>query len=187
MSNPFEPILSDMRSRLSQQLASLPAKAGAVIVQHSNEAFLQQGWTDDSLDPWDARKSKATKDEGRAILIKTGRLRRSIRIISITPYSVTVGTDVPYARIHNEGGPMHHGSRDAILNFDETPAHGLWKFGKARTVTQQRGIKAIRRVTYKAHTTTMPQRKFLGNSRRQTEKIKEVVEISIMKALKITK
>ena len=36
----------------------------------------------------------------------SGRLKKSIRRIRVTQNSVTIGTDVPYAQIHNEGGTI---------------------------------------------------------------------------------
>jgi phage gpG-like protein len=43
------------------------------------------------------------KDDGRRLLVKTGRLRSSIRVMKRTRNSITVGTDVPYAEFHNKG------------------------------------------------------------------------------------
>jgi phage gpG-like protein len=193
MPNPFEPILNDMRSNLSRRLEALPAKAGALIVFNSNQAFINQGWTDETFEPWAPRQveekggkkgNEGAAITGRAILVKSGRLRRSIRIISSTLNSVTVGTDVPYAQAHNEGGEIHHPERGGILNFDSMPQGQLWRFGKVGTISQQRKIVGIRRVTYKAHTTKMKKRKFLGDSHKLRHDIQELVNIEIMKALK---
>jgi phage gpG-like protein len=41
----------------------------------------------------------------RALLVQSGRLRRSPRITATTATSVTVGTDVPYAEPLQEGTP----------------------------------------------------------------------------------
>lgn len=188
MPNPFDLRFKDMDDKLRRTLLQLPAIAGAIVVKHSDQAFRDQGWTDHTLQEWTPRASEDAKDRAklRHILIKTGRLRRSVRVIQATLQGVIVGTDVPYARIHNEGGQIHHPQRDGILNFSHTPANGLWRFGKVQTINQQRGIKAIRRVTYKAHTTTMPMRKFLGNSHQQTEEIKFTFTKHILKAFKIS-
>lgn len=42
-------------------------------------------------------------DKGRALLVRSGRLRRSIQIMSSGPGYVVIGTDVPYASFHNDG------------------------------------------------------------------------------------
>jgi phage gpG-like protein len=49
--------------------------------------------------PW--APNKVT--DGRQQLVKTGRLRQSIRVLKRTNNSITVGSSVPYAKYHNEG------------------------------------------------------------------------------------
>ena len=50
--------------------------------------------------PWPSRKSG---DSGRALLVKSGGLRRLIRLARITPRSAAIGTIVEYGRYHNTG------------------------------------------------------------------------------------
>jgi phage gpG-like protein len=192
MPNPFQARFTSIEHKLQQTLAALPAKAGAVVVHHSLESFHDQGWTDSSLEPWSPRLSKNGKNTGRAILVQSGRLRRSIRVLTATADSVTVGTDVPYAQIHNEGGTISHPARDTILNFTEHKGidyeiHGKksMRLAKVQTINQQRGIKAIRRATIKEHTTTMKKRQFIGNSKQQTEEITFMLQKEINKAFSI--
>ncbi|TGE23629.1 hypothetical protein E5K02_20245 [Hymenobacter metallicola] len=42
-------------------------------------------------------------DRGRALLVDSGKLRRSIRMEAVDKESVTVATDSEYAQAHNEG------------------------------------------------------------------------------------
>ncbi len=140
-------ILEGMKA-LSQELKQLhrdaPRYVGDMAVNHFNDNFQQQGFVDDSLQPWPPRKSE--KDQDRAILFKTGRLRRSIRITRRSTEEVVIGTDVPYAKIHNEGGPVN------------VKAH----LRKSRKGNQF----AVRAYMYKAQ-----QRKFIGESKQLTRKI----------------
>ncbi len=53
---------------------------------------------------WQRRKSPV-RNNGRAILTDTGRLRSSIHS-RITENSVIFYTDLPYAAIHNDGGEI---------------------------------------------------------------------------------
>lgn len=53
---------------------------------------------------WQRRKSPV-RNNGRAILTDTGRLRSSIHS-RITSNSVIFYTDLPYAAIHNDGGEI---------------------------------------------------------------------------------
>lgn len=71
---------------------------------HFVGSFRLQGFQDVNVDKWKPRK-KQDKRAGRAILVKSGDLRRSIRRESLNKarLSVTIATDLPYARIHNEG------------------------------------------------------------------------------------
>jgi phage gpG-like protein len=68
---------------------------------HYRASFQNQGFTDRSLKPWKARKNN--KDSGRAILLKTGELRDSIKAIP-SPKLVRVVSDKAYAKVHNQGG-----------------------------------------------------------------------------------
>lgn len=43
------------------------------------------------------------EQDGRQQLVKTGRMRESISILSRTSDSIKVGSNVPYAKYHNEG------------------------------------------------------------------------------------
>lgn len=47
--------------------------------------------------------------KNRAILVQTGRLRRSINSRRTGQFQVTISTDVPYAKVHNEGGRSGRG------------------------------------------------------------------------------
>lgn len=49
--------------------------------------------------PWAPNKVQ----DGRQQLVKTGRMRQSIKVLSKTHDSRTVGSDVPYAEYHNAG------------------------------------------------------------------------------------
>lgn len=66
------------------------------------ENFNAQGFVDDNVSRWEPRKSKKD-DAGRKILVKTGRGRESIKILSRSGMTREVGTEVPYMKYHNEG------------------------------------------------------------------------------------
>jgi len=88
---------------------NLPAQVGNIAKRHFVESFRNQGFTDASLDPWAVRKtsdksdrSKRNADKPRAILVKTGHLRGSIRVRVSTFDLIEIGAyGVPYARFHN--------------------------------------------------------------------------------------
>ena len=68
------------------------------------ENFRKQGFDDKSVERWQPRK-KADKRAGRAILVKTGDLRRSIirNPANRAALSVKISTDLVYAARHNDG------------------------------------------------------------------------------------
>lgn len=69
---------------------------------HFTKSFRDQGFTDEVLQEWKPRK-RTRGNEGRAILVKTGTLRRSLRKVSMGKYKVRITSNVPYANVHNEG------------------------------------------------------------------------------------
>ena len=99
---------------LRAYLKTVPRVLGQTVVQESAENFRRQGYENEAgaVVPWEPRQAADTvKRRGkrianprqRAILVKSGRLRRSVRIVATTATSVTVGTDVPYAEAQQEG------------------------------------------------------------------------------------
>ena len=162
-----------------QVIITLPGKMGTVIVNFSKERFRAQAWADNSYQPWKARRRNGKKTSSRGILIKSGRLRRSIRIVRTTSNSVTVGSDVPYAQAHNEGftgsvsvrGHKRHNMKRRQMEVK----------GKKRNVKMSVGEFYV-----KAHDRRMdlPQRQFMGESRMQRRLIENLILKEIQKVFK---
>lgn len=163
----------------------LPDIVGAEVVNFSKDRFTAQNWRGNTLVPWKQRAAGAKRNTGRAILIWSGRLRRSIRVTQKTSEMVAVGTDVPYARAHNQG----------FKGVVQVKAHDRNRYGKQQVGTGKFTSKGKERmktvqtikgsVQVKAHTKKMniPQRQYLGNSPWLTKKLTVVVTKHIMKAL----
>jgi phage gpG-like protein len=68
------------------------------------ESFRKQGFDDKTVQKWQPRKV-ADKREGRAILVKTGDLRRSIirNPANRAALTIKISTDLVYAARHNNG------------------------------------------------------------------------------------
>lgn len=169
-------------SKLEQTLADLPTIIGNEAVNYSLDAFNAQAWEGSS---WQARKSK--KDEGRAILVKSGTLRRSIRIISSSASSVTVGTDVIYARVHNDGLEISRAARSETFarpRYAKGPKSkmfgGMGAFRKMTTA--EKSSAPTKGQSYKAYNYKMPQRQFIGN----TPELRERIKAAVIKELKLT-
>lgn len=78
---------------------------GNEAVSHFKKSFRDGGFEDKTVEPWKPRKDKSKRSQGRAILVKSGDLKRSPHRESLnrTGLSVVISTDLPYAKRHNEG------------------------------------------------------------------------------------
>jgi phage gpG-like protein len=92
-------------------------------------------------------------------MIKKGTLRASIHVISANSEEIIIGSNLPYARVHNQGGTFN------IPGFIRKTKNGT--------------------TSVKAHTRTYPQRKFIGDSESLNRKITALYKKSISNALKI--
>lgn len=89
------------------------------------------------------------------ILQKSGRLAASIRS-AVNNNEATVGTNVRYARIHNEGGEIRHQARTQNLYFKQ------YKNGSVSTrFVKKRNSNFVQSATVGAYTVNMPARPFL--------------------------
>lgn len=90
--------------RLQKELHSAVNEMGVEAKKFFTTSFRNQGFTDVVLERWQQRKRQDRGNKSvRAILVKTGNLRKSIRVINKNYKSVTLGSDLPYAEVHNEG------------------------------------------------------------------------------------
>lgn len=97
-------IYNDLK-RFESELPRVVSEMGAIGQNHFVKSFRNQGFEDSSVVKWQPRKREDRSRGGfRAILVKTGALRRSIRKTRLGKYGVTLLSDLPYAKIHNEGG-----------------------------------------------------------------------------------
>jgi phage gpG-like protein len=96
-------ILKDLQA-FKPQLEKAVDAMGVLAANHFTTSFRNQGFTDESLQAWQPRKrTERSRMGNRAILVKSGRLRRSIRTKRFGLLAVKILTDVPYAQIHNDG------------------------------------------------------------------------------------
>ena len=150
-----------LQQRLQKALGELPLVVGNEAVNWVKQNFRRQGYPDRSLTPWKPRKANSRRNAGRGILIGTGRLSRSTRIISTARLQVNIGTDVPYAKAHNEGV-------DKVVTVK---SHSRKKTGNIRISSGRTGEFKTKKgivgsTIVKAHQRSMhlPKRQFIGNS-----------------------
>lgn len=99
-----------IQERLAGTLRTLPEIIGNEVVNFALNSFDQQAWSGESQQVWKKRKNPTkwgkADETDRALLVKTGKLKRSIRITRIQENRVFVGAggaDIPYAKVHNYG------------------------------------------------------------------------------------
>lgn len=133
-------------------------RAGVVAVNFSKERFVKKDWLDgSSRQQWQRRK----KPDKGSLLVRSGRLKRSIRKMSEGDYFVYIGTDAPYAKVHNEGGTINKVVN--VRSFTRT------RKGRTETVKTHR-----RKMNLK-----MPKRQFLGDSDALAKRIERFANVEI--------
>lgn len=161
-------------NRLSKLYQKFPELAAIEAVNFSKERFVRKNWVDKTVTAWKQRKPSPDwhSDEQKkaaargSLMVKSGRLKRSIRKIKVTRNSVTIGTDVPYAEPHNEG---------AIINQSvNVKAHSRTRKGREYKV---KAFKRKRKIT-------LPERRFLGESAILLRRVERLVQREITEILK---
>lgn len=89
----------DIQKSIESMLKQLPEDISVLLENETNQAFASESWEGTK---WSPRKDKLNN---RALLIGSGALKRSITF-EHTPNSVSVSTDLKYAKIQNEGGKI---------------------------------------------------------------------------------
>lgn len=169
---------------LRQQVATLPKIIGNELLNSTLDNFKKQGFLGDVFQPWRKRKSK--KQGGRAILVKTGRLRRAGRIVRADWDAVVYGNDTPYAKAHNEGSTARVTVKAHQRNKFSKTKVGSGKFTKSgsermKTVQSISGTGMV-----KQHTRQMrlPKRQFVGKGQYLMNRLQRVAVAHILKAYK---
>lgn len=167
-----------MCDNVNRAISGIPHKAAVLAVNFSKERFIKKNWLDKTGVDW-----KKTKKRKGSTLIKSGRLKRSIRKIHVGANYVIIGTDVPYARIHNDGGTIE-GTAQVRTHQRRAHTRKAYKRSKKR-------IKAgkVRACTVKSHTRkykrTFIQRQFIGQSQYLTNQLSDMINSEIIKAINI--
>ncbi len=145
--------------RLTRLYPRLPNLAATTAVNFSKQRFVNQNWIDARTEPWPKRKETALqrrRNRGRAVLVKSGRLKRSIRKIRTTATLAIVGTDVPYAPYHNQGSGKQ--------------STGTFNIATRRENTMRSG--------------TLPRRQFIGESQALARLIERQFTAELIRAIK---
>lgn len=122
MANKFN--MKGLEDKAKKNLSNALVVIASTAKNHFVQSFRDGGFTDNSFKAWKKRKDSTYKkgkvrdtsggtrsltQKGRAILVKTGHLRQSVKVKGINKGSlqIVIGSDLPYARVHNDG--LHSG------------------------------------------------------------------------------
>lgn len=151
-----------LQAKLQRAISRLPALLVNEAVNWSKNNFTRQGFPGKSFERWPARKAGSKRNAGRALLVNTARLKRSIRPISTGNLRASFGTDVPYARAHNYGfkGTVNvkQHKRAKFGTIRVSTGKSAQPFKNKRTITGTGTVKAHQRKM------NLPRRRFIGYS-----------------------
>ncbi len=155
------------------------------MIAFTKDRFKYENWIDRYPEPWQRRSRKKTwgkkkNDTGRALLVKSGRLRRSVRIISTTANSVTIGSDVPYARAHNDGFKKE--VLQEVSSYKRKITRGkMLKSGKRSTKTKETTGYTHVKFHIRAIKQNIPRRRFMGESKYLNMQISRMITAEVNK------
>lgn len=140
--------------------------------------------------PFKPRIYELKNRRGRSVLIQTGELRRSIEIKKIDADSVEIGSDLDYAKTHNEGGEIAVTPQMRKFFWAKYyEASKRIKTTKKGTVSQSKAnIQVSNDANFwrnmalnKSGKIKIPRRQFIGDSKRLRNIISKVVENELKK------
>ena len=166
---------------LSDTYKRLPNEIAAIAVNFSKERFREQSWLDKSKEKWKSRKHSRKSQHGnqarnQTLLVQTGRLKKSVRVISADESKIVIDSDVPYAKIHNEGGTIN---KTVSVKTHNVKQHTRTRKGRKENVREHAKNAHTRKMN-----TTIPSRRFLGVSYTLTKRIENLITARFMRALK---
>lgn len=93
--------------KLDQMIGKrLPDKVADTAQKVVDDSFMKEQYQDGKSAKWKGRKNdkESTKERGsrRALLVKSAALIKSVEV-ERRGSDIVIGTDVPYAQVHNEG------------------------------------------------------------------------------------
>lgn len=140
--------LQGVIDRLEQTKRDLPLVLANQAERFFQDSFKKEGWDNNGITKWQPRKRNRTlRDVTRNILVKSGRLRRSIMVQEANFNRIVIGSDVPYAKTHNDGDKstvyVRAGKRKGHTRKMNMPKRQF--IGNSHTLEQQQ-IKVITKV-----------------------------------------
>lgn len=139
---------------------------------------------------WPERKWP--RDGGRALLVKTGALKHSIRSRR-SGGGLTISSDRPYSTIHNEGGEIKVTGRmkryfwarylEATGRQSRRKDGSLRRTKKNRELSEEAGFWKAMALKKTGSVIRIPERRFMGPHRRVTELLEAIADMKLTELL----
>lgn len=152
---PAKAILVDLRQRTANTTPAM-----RIIGEIGRSSIVRNFEAGGRPTPWE--KSKRAIKEGGITLTKTRRLAKSI-VSKAAQTSVDIGTNVIYARIHNQGGVINSPARERVLHFSQVK-RGQMTHGRPGTgdlFAKRSKARYAMKVNGQAYVIIMPRREFM--------------------------
>jgi phage gpG-like protein len=144
------------------------------------------GKTDDSIGGWKRRKfprispsGKISKSTTANILVKSGRLRRSVKVVKRNWNSIVVASNLPYSEIHNEGGHITQ-----IVTAKQAAFFGHMGSALKKNGNTLLGNAYMRMGQANVLNIDIPKRQFIGRSKVLERKMRNTINREFLKILK---
>ena len=171
---------SDMEKGLQQVIRNILKDIKVELGDEFDRNFERQGFFSEK---WQRRKSPTRP--GGAILVDTGKLRRSIKSSS-TSDSIVFSSDLPYASIHNEGGEIRVTRKMKAYfwhkYYEATGSFGRKKNGESRKdkrtvqLSTEAGFWKLLALMKEGSSIKIPKRQFLGASPEVERAVRDIIE-----------
>lgn len=149
-------------AKLETLRANIPRIVGIEMVNHANENLRSESFEGQK---WPARKAGAVRDAGRRLLIDTGDGQRSIRVSRQDEDQVDL-TANEYMQAHNEGAK--------ITGKVSISSHSRTRKGRTEQVSSHS----------RTMNTQLPERRFIGVSKKLAARINNAIFKRIFAILK---
>lgn len=83
--------------RLRMEMNNLTRRMGSMASEHTQNNYKVEGFVDKKIEQWPKKK----KPNNKKILVDTGRMKNTTRMMFRTRNFVKLATPVPYGAIHN--------------------------------------------------------------------------------------
>ena len=160
----------DFEAMAKSVFKGLAHNVGQKALSHFKGSFRKQGFTDYSFIAWAARKD----DLGHKLLLNTNNLMNDVQVRSESINKIEIGTSLPYAGIHNNGGKFSIVITDKMRKY-------FWAMFKE---TEDEKWKYMALTKKKRLPIRIPQRQFIGQSQVLNNNIDKLINETILRELK---